>query len=632
MRSGVWGSGARELQDPQAHRLLVIGALRPGLGLAAANAQLALPERRLSALASASGADARRLVVTSPSRFSLSDDRPSDESLLPRFALLAAVMAMSVLLVACLNLANLFLARGVARRREIAIRLALGASRSRVVRQLVLEALLLAFTGGAVGLMLSGWVGAGLQQFQADIFSAASFTYVAHTPVDASSVVAMSVLCLGAMLVFSVVPALRSTKLDLVADLKLGPGAPGAAGTRAWTRFFAAGHCLVMAQIALAFMLLFAAGLFVRGAWNAMRMDYGFQPRDSVVAGLDYGLGDTPPAEIPRRQHAVLARARTLPGATHVALASSLVYNFEGNHRQVFSGTATGEEGRWALSTSVSHDYFRTLAITLLRGREFSEEEATQNTGPSVAIVDETLAQALFGESDVIGRRIAFRADAPADRTLQIVGVVRSPRAQVFGEKAPMRLYLPLGQAASGSIYVHVKFAPAGAAAGMIGAIRRELQALDPQNPAISVRLLRDVVEKNINHALLNLAAVAFGVFGALSLVLAIVGVYAVKAHAVSRRTHEIGIRLALGARQRDVLALILRQGAGQAIVGLGAGLGLALLAGTLLSKMLYRVNPFDAAALAIAAIVVGVSAIAACFVPARRATKVDPMVALRAE
>lgn len=243
VRSGLWGAGTQNLLDPQAYRLRLIGALRPEYSVAAANAQLGLLEARLSALAGVSGADARRLFVTPPSRFDLSNDQPSDESYLPRFALLAGAMAASVLLVACLNLANLFLARGLARRREIAIRLALGASRGRVVRQLVVEALLLALGGGAVGLALSGWVGALLQRFQADIFSAASFTYVAHAPIDGSSVGAMSALCLGAMLVFSVVPALRATKLDLVADLKLGPGT-SAVGSRPWARFFAGSHCL----------------------------------------------------------------------------------------------------------------------------------------------------------------------------------------------------------------------------------------------------------------------------------------------------------------------------------------------------------------------------------------------------
>lgn len=632
VRSGLWGSGAQNLSDPHAFRLLLLGRLRPEMSLAATNAQLPALAARLSALAGATGADARRLLAAVPSRFDLSNDRPSDESYLPRFALLTGAMAASVLLVACLNLANLFLARGLARRREIAIRLALGASRGRVVRQLVVEALLLALAGGAVGLALNAWVGALLQQFQADIFNAASFTFIAHSPVDGSSIATVFALCLVAMLVFSVVPALRATKLDLVADLKLGRSMP-AAGARAWTRFFAGSHCLVMAQIALAFMLLFGAGLFARGAWNTMRTDVGFQPRGRVVAGLDYGLSDTPPAEIPRRQSAVLARARALPGATHAALGSMVPYQFEGNHRQVFAAEPAGSaDGRWALSTSVSDDYFRTLDISLLRGREFTAEEATENRGPRVAVIDETLARTLWTDGDALGRRIAFRADAPADRTVEIVGIVRSPRADPFAEKPPMRIYLPLGQAASGNIYLHVAFAPSVAPDLMVGAVRRELQALDPRNPVTSIRLLRDVVEKHINAAALNLAALAFGAFGALSLLLAIVGVYAVKAHAVSRRTHEIGVRLALGARPGEVVALILKQGAAQTLVGIAVGLGLALPVGALLSKMLYRVDAFDRVALATAAVVVGLSAVAACFLPARRAARVDPMTALRAE
>ncbi len=629
--SGLWGDGpSQDLQDARSYRLLLFATLQPNLSLAAARTLLGPLEARLTALSGA-GADARRLVIAPPGRFSLSNDRPEDESFLPRFAALSLGMAASVLLVACLNLANLLLARGLARRREIAIRLSLGASRGRVVRQLLTEGLLLALAGGALGVLLSAWIGDLLQQFQAGVFSAGTFMLSTHAPVDVSSLAAMAALCLAATLGFSLVPALRATKLDLVADLKLAPAASSAAAS-GWTRFFSLGHCLVMGQIALALMLLFGAGLFFRGAWNAGHLDYGFTTEGELVASIDYRLGHTPPAEIPRREQALLACAAALPGVTHAAIASGVPYNFEGNYRRVFAADApTGEAGRTAVWTIVSHDYFRTLGIALLRGREFTAGETTSDRGPRVAIVDDTLARALFGDRDPIGQRLAFRAGDAAGG-MEIVGVIRSPREEVFDAAAPMRIYQPLGQAPEADIHVHVAVASPAAAPAVLADLRRELHALDPENAVLSARPLGDFVTKNINLSLIHLAAIAFGAFGGVSLLLTVVGVYGVKAHAVSRRTREIGIRLALGAQRRDLLVLLLKQGMLQTALGLIAGLALALLAGGLLSKMLYRVSPVDPLALVGAAAVIALAALLACWLPARRATKVSPLIALRAE
>jgi putative ABC transport system permease protein len=630
--SGLWGDGPQDLQNPQSYRLDLVGALPPGHTLAIARTQLGSLESELTALAGGGAADARRLLITPPPRLSLGSEQPVDESFLPRFATIALGMAGCVLLVACLNLANLLLARGVARRREFAIRLSLGASRWRVVRQLWTEGLLLALTGGAVGVLLSWWIGDALQEFNSQLFSADRFTFNRHAPIDASSIATMFGLCFVATLAFSLLPAWRATKLDLVADLK-----SASAGAGSWARFFSLGHSLVMLQIAFALMLLFCAALFLRAAWTANHADYGFRTAGELVANVDYSLGRTPVADIPQRQQALLARASTVTGVTHAALASAVPYNFETNLRRVFAaGEPSGEAGRSAAWSVVSHDYFQTVGITLLRGREFTPEEGNSNRGPRVAIVDDGLARALFGLENPIGQRVSFQAISAAgessDRSIEIVGVIRSPRDEVFDAAAPMRIYQPLGQVPVANIYLHVSVTPPEAATGMISRLRADANALDAENAALSVRPLGDYIAQNINLSLVHLAAAAFGTFGFVSLLLATVGVYAVKAHAVARRTREIGIRMALGAQRSDVLVLIVKQGVWQTAVGIAVGAVLSLIAGVALSKMLYQVSPTDPLAVGAATAVIAAAAFIACVVPARRAATVSPMTALRAE
>jgi len=227
--------------------------------------------------------------------------------------------------------------------------------------------------------------------------------------------------------------------------------------------------------------------------------------------------------------------------------------------------------------------------------------------------------------------RFAFRLGHP-EREIEIVGVVRSPQDDIFQRNAPLRLYRPLAQMQEANTYLHLKVANPADEAALLAHVRRVLSNLDSTTPLLSLRPMRDILQKNINLLLVQMAASAFSVFGFVAVVLAVVGVYGLKAYAVAQRTREIGIRLALGAQSRDVVNLILRQGAAQVAVGALAGLGLALLAGQALSKMLYRVEPFDVLLLAIAAAVTITAALLACWIPARRATRVNPMTALRAE
>ncbi len=618
---------ADDLLDPRTFRLSLFAALQPGLSLEAARAQLGVLEGRLNVLAGTG--DPRRLALTPPPHFSLGNNSPADENFLAPFAALSLGLSATVLVVACLNLANMLLARGAVRQKEIAVRLSLGATRGRIVRQLLVEALVLAVIGGVCGLLTASWSGQLARNLAGSFFGESAFAFNVHSEgIDLVALFVTGLFCVVATLVFALVPALRVTRLNLVDDLKRQGGEPAARGN--WSRFFSLGHCLVMGQIALAVMLLFSAALFVRGAVTAAERAPGFTTAGELVFNFDYGFEGSSGTPIARKQEALLARALATPGVAHAALASAVPYNFELNHHRVFVPGAARSLAADAGETDVSRGYFQTLGIPLLRGRDFTASENLVGSRPLVAIIDDQLARALFGSTDPLGRNVT--TDDPAEGQFQIIGVVRSPHDGIMEDAAPRRLYRPLGQIRRPDTYLHVQTTTPAAMPAVLDRLRRELRMADPDTPLLLAKPLATFVEKNINLLLLRLAAIAFGVFGFISLLLAVVGVYGVKSYAVATRTRELGIRLALGARPGDVMSLVLRQGILQTALGVTIGLTLALLAGQALSKMLYRVSPLDPLALGIAAGLIALAALGACFIPARRATKVDPMVALRCE
>ncbi|MEO6003865.1 MAG: ABC transporter permease [Opitutus sp.] len=626
-----------DLLQPRSNELLLVGNLQPGSNVATARQRAPVLAARLDALQP--GDDPRELIISPPSRFSLGSSSPADESFLLLYASLTLALGGAVLLVACLNLANMLLARGASRRKEIAIRLAIGATRARIVRQLVTESLLLSLAGGGAGLFVSLWSSDAMLTWAQSAFASSPVAMTIHPAIDAWLLGAMFVVSVVATLAFSLVPALRSTRVDLVDDLKQLSGGPTTAGR--WNRFFSLRHCLVMGQLALSLMLLFAAGLFVRGSVAASGRDVGFSTAGQVVANVDYNFGGLDRSEIKRRQNALLDRANTLPGVASTALASSVPFNFELRYVQVFpAGVAlpadrTVNSGRRAGYAAVTRGYFSTLGIPLLRGRDFTDAESRQEGTRNVAIIDEVLARTLFSDVDALGRHFVNKpADAVGqpDREIEIVGIVRSPEDDVFERRAPFRIYRPLGQVHETNTYLHVKAASPAAALLVLDRLRTELRDLDPATPLLSVRPLGSYLERNINVLLIQLAASAFSAFGLIAVVLAIIGMYGVKSHAVAQRTREIGIRLALGARAVDVVKLIVRQGGGQIAVAVTIGIVLALLAGQALSKMLYRVQAFDPLLLALAVGIIAVTALVATWLPARRAAKIDPSTALRSE
>jgi putative ABC transport system permease protein len=621
-----------DLAKPAETRLTLFARLQPDLSIATAATRLEAADRRLNMVPPLDQLGARRLVLMAPAHGDLGNPSPEFSVPLGLFGGMSLALSCLVLLVACLNLANLLLARGVARQKEIAIRLSLGATRWRVVRGLLAEGLLLALLGGALSLALGQWSSDLLLKWANEAFAAGKFVLKITPFFDASLALVTLGFSVLATLAFSLWPALRVTRAELYPDLKQIAGGPVRAGR---SRLLAWGDAPLLVQLGLSLALLFSAALFIRGAQNARRLDLGFRPAGLAAAQLDYRLAKVDPADVARRQRA-LVESTALPGVSAVALASHVPYNFDLPNRPVRAADGSAPAGTdpakarfWSGDTRVTRGYLAAFGVTLLRGRDFTPEESEGSGGRRVAIIDETLARALFGDADPLGREVAIDNLGPQAGPMEVVGIVRSPRNDVWGSRPPRRIYRPLGQAPATSVFLHVQVPQPDA---FLPTLRRHLQTVAPETPVLLLQPFADFVDKNINVLLVQMASALFGVFGGIALVLAAVGVFGVKAHAVAQRTREIGIRIALGARPGDVMAMLLKQGAVQAAIGVTLGVGLALAAGQALSAMLYRVNPTDFLALGASAGLLTTAVLIACWFPARRATKVDPLVAIRTE
>jgi predicted permease len=631
-----------DLANPRNYTLNLTARLQPGVTLEAARARLPGAARRLTAIQPTDATGERELQIQPPSRFNIST-QPSNDSASAPLVLVLHGMAACVLLIASLNLANMLLARGTGRAREVAVRMALGASRWRVVRQLLAEGLLLAIGGGALGLMAAIWCNDLLIHSISGLLSSMHFSFVVSTRPDAAVLVVTLLFSIAATLVFSLGPALRTSRVDLVHDLKQQTGEPAADGRL--NRFFALRHCLVMGQIALSLMLLFSAGLFFRGALNAGGLDLGFEPKGQVVAEIDFSLANTGEGPALQAIFRAVDRVRELPGVRQAALSTLLPYGNVDNDTRVMPASAAPvakgdkdapQPGASASFCATTPGYFEAMRVRLLRGRDFTLTEARDKAAPRVAIVDETLARELFPKGDALGQRIRY-TESPADGSpaeMEIVGVVSRHRQEVLRKTDLRRLFVPLAASYNANLFLHVRLDsddPAAAAAA-VATLRTALRELDPKLPVVRIAPYSRIVEQNLSLWIVRLGAILFGLFGGLALALATVGVYGVKAYAVARRTREIGIRMAIGAQPADVLKLVLRQGALQTAVALVAGLLLAIGAGQLLASLLYRVSPLDPVSLLAAASVLSVAALLACYLPARQAATISPLSALRSE
>jgi predicted permease len=521
-----------------------------------------------------------------------------------------------VLLIACANVANLLLARASARRREIAIRLALGAGRGRLIRQLLTESVLLSLCGGAAGLLIAYWGRDLLLAVRPQQFLPAAV----DLPLDARVLGFTFGVSILTGLLFGLAPALQASRSDLATELKDRSAQPSGAG-----RFNLRG-ALVVAQVALSLVALIGAGLFLRSLRNTQRIDPGFETRNVVLAVFDLaaqGYDTTRGREFHRR---VIEEVGRVPGVRSAALATNLPIAGGGIGRTVFPEGVDPTDrsaGVFVTVNTVGVGYFDTLDVAIRRGRAF--EETDREGTPLVVVANEAMAQRFWPGQDAVGKRFKFFG---FDQYCEIVGVAGNTKIFTLGEDPQMIAYMPLLQSYEPALVLHAR--TAGDATALMEGVRRTVQSLEPTMPITNVQTVADLIDASLWAPRMGAALLA--IFALVALVLAAIGLYGVMAYAVSRRTQEFGVRMALGAGRREVLALVLRQAMTLVAGGLGLGLVVALAVTRLITAFLTGVSPTDPLTFASISVLLVAVALAAGYVPARRATRVDPMVALRYE
>jgi len=633
------------IDDRKGTQLRIMGRLKPGLTAAAAKPELAGLAANLEKAYPVEQKD-QTFMAERVSRNTVSNTPGSDSKIIAIAPLLLG-MAVVVLLVACLNLANMLLARSAARRKEIAIRLALGCSRWRIVRQLLTEGFVLALLGGVGGLILGLWasdllVGSMRRLVPLDI--------VWLTGPSPAILAATFGFCLLGTLMFALGPALKISRSAVVTDLKEHAGEDVV--RRSWK--FLPRHPLVVVQIAFSLALITAAALFIRGAGKAASVDTGLRPGASYILEVDASLAGYEPKRSQELYRNLNERLAALPGVERASISAIVPFGmFElsrkvrraGFHPASDAKPATAAEGlafevAW---NSVGADYFSVVGLPVTRGRGFTETEATQ-PGPKVAIIDEVLAKKLWPDGDAVGQRIQYadqKGGTSADsnsgekESMEIVGIVPATRHALFETEEPVGgIYLPFARGFQSDISYFVRFrslAP-GSEVAAADLLRRAVRDVDPSIPIISLRTFAQHLDSNVDLWLVRAGAALFSIFGALALGLAVVGLYGVKAYSVARRTREIGIRMALGAQAGAVLRMIMWEGSIMLVSGVAIGLLLAIATAKILSGILYGVGALDPVAFTVAPAVLAVAALIATWLPARRATRVDPVQALRAE
>jgi predicted permease len=530
------------------------------------------------------------------------------------YIVLFMLMAIAgvVLLLACANVANLLLVRSVSRKREIAIRLSIGAGRWRVTRQLLIESILLALAGGGAALLITGWAMGTLGDFIPPTSLPVSFVMRA----DRSVLLAGLLISVLTGVIFGILPATRSAKLDPVTILKEETG--GASGGRRKSRLTGT---LVIAQLALSLLLLVSAGLFIRAFRRAQRSDPGFNPQHVLVASFDLFPAGYTWKQGHEFDRELLGKINTLPAVQSTSLADSLPLGLVRNTELVkLEGYVPQlREAMDIRTATVGPDYLRTMQISLLAGREFTVQD-DENSRP-VAMVNQALVDRYWPNQDAIGKRVWAQGHWST-----VVGVARNSNYDQLSEAPRPFLYLPLFQNYTSHPIIVTRVQ--GDPQAFTPALGKAVHELNADLPLVDVDSLALRVE--IASTPQRLAGTFVGAFGLLALILATVGIYGVIAYSARQRTREIGIRMALGANRRDVIRLVLGQGLRLTVAGLGLGLGLSLMLTRFLRSELFGISPTDPLTFAGVAVCLGTVALAACYVPARRALRVEPTTALR--
>jgi putative ABC transport system permease protein len=594
------------LKQRKAHFMRPIGKLKPGVTIAQAQADTDLVAKRLEEQYPESNKGWNLRLVSLRERL-VGNTRPT-------LLLLFGAVGL-VLLIACANVANLLLVRAATREREIALRTALGASRFRIVRQMITESVLLSLVGGTLGALLAIW---GVDLLVT--LSAGSIPATAHVRIDSTVLLFTLLVSVITGVLFGLAPALRTMKVNLSESLKEGGRTGSEGGKRNRTR-----SVLVVLESAIAVVLLIGAGLLIRSLYQLQNVNPGFDAHNVLTMRVDLSSEKYATPEKAGGFFTELeSRVGGLPGVESIGFITELPlsgqpndmpFNVEGR-----SATTIGES-RGADFRRVNLQYFKALRIPLLRGRNFTEQEVKQSA--KVVLISELLASQVFPNEEPLGKRLIM---AMGKDPWEIIGVVGDIRHRRLESEPFAAMYMPSNQTGGTNLVIRTQGDPTNLAA----AVRKEVQAIDPDQPVAAVRTMDEWVSTSVAQPRFRTALL--GLFALLALVLASTGIYGVMSYSVAQRTHEIGVRMALGAKRRDVLSMVVRQGMLLVVMGVGIGLVGAFALTRVMSTLLFGVTAKDPITFVVVAALLTLVALVACYIPARRATKVNPLVALRYE
>jgi predicted permease len=597
------------------HLILALGRLKPGITLAQAQSRFDVISRRLAAQYPVTDKDLTVRVMDER----LSRPIPYANNAFIVFSGLFLILGALVLLLACTNIANILMARASVRQREMAIRAALGGARYRLVRQMLTETMLTALLGGIAGLAL----GAGLRHL-------ASSTHLANIPVRLGFGFDWRVFLYAlAAVVFTAIsaglsPALRATRTDVNTALHQGGRADAGGKARHKVR-----GDLMAAQVAGSLMLLIVAGLFVRSLRAVEHMDIGFDPDQLLNVRLDPSINHLSETQTKEFYRSLETRIRTLPGVQSASLASAVPVAYTLGRESVYiegRPVPHGQKAPEMMFNSVDAPYFDTLRVRVLLGRAFTD--ADSETSPRVAVINETMSRTFWPGENPIGKRFSLTSDAGP--FVEIVGVARDGKYRVLAEDPQPYFYVPLTQhfTAPRTLQIHASI-PLESLAPIV---QREIQALDANDPIEEIQTMKESLGGTLGYFIYRLGASLAAAMGLLGLLLAVVGVYGVVSYAATQRTQELGVRMALGASPRQILALLLKQGARLVAAGLVFGLAGAWALTRAMTHMLVGVSPSDPLTYLSVAALLSFITLLACWIPARRAMRVDPIIALRYE
>lgn len=612
----AWSDSDSFWTKRDSHQLKVYGVLKPGVSMKQAQSSLNVIMQRLSRQYPEDKDFSARLY---PERLARPEPDPTNATVIA--AVLFMALAGLVLLLACTNVANIIMVRATARSREMAVRSALGAGRLRLVRQLMTESILLALLGGAAGLLLGAWVSNLLGSIQlVALGSPLRFDFSFDWRVF---VFGMAAALLTGVLV-GLAPAFRVSRANLSTVLH-----EGSRGVLAGTARSRLRNTLVVVQVAGSLMLLVVAGLFVRSTRNAERVYLGFDPTHVLNASMDVREIGLDNERAHRFFRDLEERMRNVPGVRSVSLAASVPMGYSNDSNPVYVEGKTLDSKKPApivLYDSVSRDYFTTMRVPVLRGRVFTDLDTDKS--PLVAVINEAMAQKYWPKQDPIGKRFSMKA--ASGPFMEIVGVVKTGKYTGPGESPTPFFYVPQEQ--DPQLVRTLQLRTAGVSESLIPDVEREIHTLAPSLPLFGVESMEQSLEGANGFFLFRMGTRFAGALGLLGLVLALVGVYGVISYAAAQRTHEIGVRMALGANRLTILKMVLKQGFYLIGGGLAAGLLLVFAATRGISNLLVGVSPTDPLTLGLASVFLASVGLLASFVPARRAMNVEPLRALKYE